>query len=65
MSRNLRSPSLNSRPTELAELMAWLAEYQAKAWDHKIESDLEAGRLDAVLSAEVDLEYEAGLARPL
>jgi hypothetical protein len=47
-------------PHELAELMAWLVEYQAKVWDHKIESDLEAGRLDAVL-AEVDRECEAGL----
>jgi hypothetical protein len=47
-------------PHELAELTAWLAEYQAKVWDHKIESDLEIGRLDAVLAG-VDREYEAGL----
>ena len=44
--------------------MAWLLEYHAKVWDQKIEADLEAGRLDAVL-ADVDREYEAGLARPL
>jgi len=48
---------------ELAELMAWLGEFHARVWDKKIEEDLEAGRLDAVL-AEVDQEYEAGLARP-
>ncbi len=49
---------------ELAELMAWLENYRAQAWDEQIESDLEAGRLDALL-AEVDEEYEAGLSQPL
>jgi len=28
---------------ELAELMAWLQEYHAQAWDKQIENDLEAG----------------------
>ena len=51
-------------PHELAELTAWLVEYHAKVWDQRIEGDLEAGHLDAVL-AEVDRECEAGLARPL
>jgi hypothetical protein len=51
-------------PNELAELIAWLAEYHAQAWDQQIEDDLEAGRLDALLD-EVDKEYEAGLAKPL
>jgi hypothetical protein len=51
-------------PHEFAELMAWLVEYHAKAWDQQIETDLDAGRLNAVL-AEVDRECEAGLARPL
>jgi len=50
--------------TELAELMAWLTEYHAQAWDKQIEDDLESGRLDALL-AEVDDEYNAGLAQPL
>lgn len=49
---------------ELTELMVWLGEYHGSLWDKKIEEDLEAGRLDAIL-AEVDQEYEAGLARPL
>lgn len=49
---------------ELAELMAWLQEYHADAWDRQIEADLEAGRLDALLS-EVEREYQAGLSRPL
>lgn len=51
-------------PREVQGLMAWLAEYDAKLWDAQIEDDLEAGRLDAIL-AEVDAEYEAGLAQPL
>lgn len=48
----------------LAELMSWLEDYQAQVWDKRIEGDLEAGRLDALL-AEVDEEYEAGLIQPL
>lgn len=35
-----------------------------QTWDEQIEDDLESGRLDTLL-AEVDAEYEAGLARPL
>jgi hypothetical protein len=49
---------------DVAELMAWLAEHHAQLWDKQIEEDLDAGRLDALLSA-VDDEYEAGLAQPL
>ncbi|MDX6531230.1 MAG: hypothetical protein QOH41_3520 [Blastocatellia bacterium] len=49
---------------DLAGLMTWLESYHAKLWDKQIEEDLLAGRLDTVL-AEVDSEYEAGLAKPL
>ena len=49
---------------ELAELVSWLEDYHARVWDTRIEEDLEAGRLDALL-AEVDEEYEAGLTQPL
>lgn len=38
-----------------------IMEYHAKVWDQRIENDLEAGRLDAVL-AEVEREYDALLA---
>lgn len=51
-------------PEDLGKLITWLEAYQAKAWDAQIENDLESGRLDKVL-AEVDKEYEAGLAEPL
>ena len=49
---------------DLAELMSWLEDYHAQVWDKRIEEDLEAGRLDALL-AEIDEEYEAGLTQPL
>ncbi|MBC7526012.1 MAG: hypothetical protein H7308_00500 [Chthonomonadaceae bacterium] len=49
---------------DVRDLMTWLSDYHEKLWDAQIENDLEAGRLDALL-AEVDREYEAGLARPL
>ena len=48
---------------EVAVLVAWLQNYHEKLWDKQIEEDLEAGRLDPLL-AEVDKEYQAGLARP-
>jgi hypothetical protein len=49
---------------DLSELMAWFQDHCAQVWDRQIEEDLEAGRLDHLL-AEVDKEYEAGLAQPL
>ena len=51
-------------PKDVVKLLEWLEEYHAQLWDKQIESDLESGRLDAVL-AEVDAEYEAGQAQPL
>ena len=51
-------------PDALAELMQWFHCHYAEVWDRQIEEDLEAGRLDALLS-KVEQEYSAGLARPL
>lgn len=57
--------AISQLPTrEVTELMSWLVEHHARLWDKQIEDDLDAGRLDTLL-AEVDREYEAGLARPL
>ncbi len=57
--------AITKLPTKrLIELSTWLEEYQASKWDQQIEDDLESGRLDSLL-AEVDVEYEAGLAEPL
>ena len=41
---------------ELVELVSWLEEYHAQVWDKRIDDDLEAGRLNALL-AEVENEY--------
>ena len=57
--------AITKLPThDVRDLMTWLSDYHKKLWDAQIENDLEAGRLDTLL-AEVDREYEAGLARPL
>jgi hypothetical protein len=49
---------------ELSGLVAWLEDYHHQVWDKQIEDDLNSGRLDCLM-AEVEKEYEAGLARPL
>jgi hypothetical protein len=49
---------------EVKRLLAWLEDYHHRVWDRQIEGDLEAGRLDTLLS-EVESEYQAGRAQPL
>ena len=49
---------------EVRELKEWINDYHSRLWDKQIEHDLDSGGLDALL-AEVDAEYEAGLAKPL
>lgn len=51
-------------PPEVERLSVWLGDYHHQLWDKQIEDDLDSGRLDGLL-AEVDAEYEAGLAQPL
>jgi hypothetical protein len=46
------------------ELVEWLGNYHAEMWETTIEDDLDSGRLDSLL-AEIDVEIEAGLAKPL
>jgi len=55
---------MNLPVAEVSDLVTWLDEYYASLWDEQIEDDVNAGRLDALL-AEVDAEFEAGLAMPL
>ena len=62
--QEIESAIVRLPPSELAELTVWLAEYRERLWDRQIENDLEAGRLNCLL-AEVDQEYDAGLAKPL
>jgi hypothetical protein len=33
-------------PGELAKLRQWFAEFDAEQWDHQLEQDVAAGRLD-------------------
>jgi hypothetical protein len=49
---------------ELAAFAQWFEEYQADAWDRKIEADIEAGRLDEA-GRQADADFEAGRCTPL
>lgn len=35
-------------PQELADFREWFAQYDAQAWDRKLEEDVESGKLDAL-----------------
>lgn len=49
---------------DLANLIEWIEEYQAAAWDRQIEKDVESGRFDA-LRQRVQEQRQAGQCRPL
>jgi hypothetical protein len=51
-------------PDELAQLRAWFLEYDWAAWDHQIERDSQAGRLDS-LAARALRDHAAGKTTPL
>jgi len=51
-------------PEQVAQVRAWLAEYDERQWDEQIERDEGAGRLDA-LAERALAEYRAGRTRPL
>ncbi|HYY94646.1 MAG TPA: hypothetical protein VE713_09020 [Pyrinomonadaceae bacterium] len=51
-------------PSELAELAEWFAEFQAQAWDERLERDVKAGRLDSLLK-EAEQDFEHGRCEPL
>ena len=38
----------NLSPKDLAQFRAWFLEFDARAWDEQIESDLKAGKLDTL-----------------
>jgi len=54
----------NLSSEDLAQFRAWFFEFDARAWDAQIESDLKAGKLDSLL-AEARAEYQEGKTRPL
>lgn len=51
-------------PSELAEFRRWFAEFDAAAWDMKIEQDAISGKLGG-LAAEALADYRAGPEREL
>jgi hypothetical protein len=46
-------------PQDLASFRAWFAEYDWRAWDRQLESDIAAGKLDK-FAAEALAEFERG-----
>ncbi len=54
----------NLPPKDLAEFRAWFLEFDARRWDHQIETDLKAGKLDSLI-AEARAEFKQGNSRPL
>ena len=51
-------------PEELAQFRAWFLEYDWAAWDHQIERDAQAGRLDD-LAAKALRDHAVGKTTPL
>ena len=51
-------------PEKVNELMNWLAKYHAEIWDEQIANDLDAGRLDPILS-KVEAEIAAGKSKTI
>lgn len=49
---------------QLTALAQWFEEYLAGVWDRRIESDIQAGRLDEA-GRRADADFEAGRCRPL
>ena len=51
-------------PEELAKFRAWFVEFDWAAWDHQLELDIEAGRLDRPAQAALR-DHAAGNTTPL
>lgn len=51
-------------PSEVAKLAKWFEEFQARVWDERLEQDVRAGRLDAVLK-QAEQDFEQGQCEPL
>jgi hypothetical protein len=51
-------------PEQVAQIRAWLAEYDERQWDEQIAQDERAGRLDALADRAL-AEHRAGRTRPL
>lgn len=51
-------------PSELEEFRRWFHEFDAEFWDKKLESDIQAGKLDQIAKEALD-EHNAGRTREL
>ena len=51
-------------PTQVAQVRAWLVEYEERLWDEQIAQDEREGRLDALAERAI-AEHQAGRTRPL
>ena len=51
-------------PSELAELAKWFEEFQARAWDARLERDARAGRFDEMIQ-KAEQDFEQGRCEPL
>ena len=51
-------------PEQVAQIRAWLDEYNERLWDEQIARDEREGRLDA-LAERALAEHQAGRTRPL
>jgi hypothetical protein len=49
---------------DLARFRKWFAEYDAAEWDRQLESDVGAGRLDALIQ-EAERDHRAGRTKTL
>lgn len=52
------------QPQALAEFRRWFVEFDFAAWDQRIDGDLAAGKLDALLAEAAD-DFSAGPSRSL
>lgn len=51
-------------PSELAAFRQWFRDFDAQVWDHQIEEDLKAGKLDALANQALK-EFASGQAREM
>ncbi|MEQ8210823.1 MAG: hypothetical protein RH917_13435 [Lacipirellulaceae bacterium] len=49
---------------ELRKFASWFDTFRADQWDHQIETDIKAGRLEE-LGKKADQDFEAGRCKPL
>ena len=52
--KEIEEAVLGLSETELAAFRMWFVEFDAEAWDRRIEDDVAAGRLDALADEALD-----------